>query len=81
MATIVLERAFEAPVTDEMIDGMKQKAEPCFEINAVTRVKTYITPDRLRFVCVFEAADVEAVRRAMDSAGMGYDDVWVATAF
>ena len=81
MASIVLERRFDTPVTEEMIEAMKAQTEPCLEINAVVRVKTYITPDRLRFVCVFEAADAEAVRRAMDSAGMSYDEVWPATVF
>lgn len=81
MASIILERRFSEPVTGEMIEAMKEKTEPCLEINAVTRVKTYITPDRLRFVCVFEAADAEAVRRAMDSAGMDYDEVWPAEVF
>jgi hypothetical protein len=81
MASIVLERRFDEPVTEEMIEAMKAKTEPCLEVNAVTRVKTYITPDRKRFVCVFEAADAEAVRRAFDSAGMGYDEVWPAQVF
>ncbi len=81
MPTIVLERTFDAPATDEMIAAMKERAEPCLEINAVTRIKTYVADDRLRFVCIFEAADVESVRRAMESAGMEFDSAWSAFAF
>jgi hypothetical protein len=81
MPKIVLERSFPEPVTDEMIDGMKEQAAACLEINAVTREITYISEDRLRFVCIFEAGDTESVRRAMDSAGMGYDAVWAAGTF
>jgi len=81
MAKVVLERSFEEPVTDEMIDGMKRTAESCLELNEVVREVTYLSADRKRFVCIFEAADIESVRRAMESAGMAYDDVFLATTF
>jgi hypothetical protein len=81
MAKIVLERSFDTPVTDEMIEGMKEQAAACLELNAVTREITYLSGDRKRFVCIFEASDTESVRRAMESAGMEFDTVWPATTF
>ncbi len=81
MATIVLEKAYDEPVTEEQIAAMRTATEACLDINDVTRVKTYVSTDRRRFVCIFEADDVEAVRRSMDSVKMPYERVWPATSF
>jgi hypothetical protein len=78
MATIVLEKVLDEPVSDEQVEGMRQQVEACLEINGAKRQRTILSADRTRFVCIFEADDTEAVRRTMDSAGMPYDRVWIA---
>jgi hypothetical protein len=81
MSLIVMERTSDAPVSDEQIEGMKKAAEACLEINDVVRKHTYLSADRRRFVCVFEARDVESVRRSLESAGIPYEHIWPATVF
>lgn len=81
MSTIVMVRAETEPVSDEQLEGMKQAAETCFEINDVLRKETYLSSDRKRFVCICEARDVESVRRALESAGISYDQLWAASVF
>jgi hypothetical protein len=82
MQTIVLERSQPEPATDEYIEGMRTKAEACFEINDVVRKATYVSADGKRFVCIFEARDLQSVQRSLESVGMDYEQLWIAgTAF
>ena len=78
METIILERQQSDPVTEEYLKNMQQAAEACFEINDVTRKMTYVSADGKRFVCVFEARDLESVRRSLETVGMDYAELWVA---
>lgn len=81
MSIVVMERLFEIPPTDEQLEKMMAATETCLEINGSTRLQTYASGDRKRFVCVFEGPDAEAVRRAVESAGVQYERLWSATVF
>lgn len=81
MSTVVMERRFAVPPTDSELERMKSATETCLEVNAATRLQTFASHDRKRFVCVFEGPDLEAVRRAIESAGVEYENLWVATVF
>jgi hypothetical protein len=81
MAIVVLERSVKEPATEEYVEGMRQAAETCFEINDVVRKATYLSEDRRRFVCIFEARDVESVRRSLETVGMDYEHLYAATFF
>lgn len=76
-----MERVFAVPPTDEELEAMKQRTEVCLEVNDATRVKTFASADRKRFICVFEGRDLESVRRAVESAGVEYERMWTATTF
>ncbi len=81
MRQVIMEKTFPEPASDELVDKMRQATEVCFEINDMRRVVTYASADRLRFICVMEARDLETARRALESAGMTYDRLWPATSF
>jgi hypothetical protein len=81
MALVLMEKTFEQPASDELIEQMRNATEACFEINDMKRQVTYASQDRLRFICVMEARDLETARRALESAGMSYDRLWPATSF
>lgn len=81
MSLILMEKTFSEPASDELVATMRQATEVCFEINDVVRKVTYASGDRLRFVCVMEARDLETARRALESAGMTYDRLYTATSF
>lgn len=81
MLDFVMEKSFAEPASDELIGKMRKATETCFEINDMTRKVTYASADRLRFICVMEARDLETARRALESAGMTYDRLWPATSF
>jgi len=81
MPLVIMEKTFPEPAPDALIEQMRQATEACFEINDMVRRVTYASADRLRFVCVMEARDLETARRALESAGMSYDRLWPATSF
>jgi hypothetical protein len=81
MSTVVMERIFKDPPTDEQLEEMKEATETCLEINASSRINTFANGDRSRFICVFEGPDLEAIRRAVESAGIEYETMWTATVF
>jgi hypothetical protein len=81
MSLVVMEKTFPEPASDQLVETMRQATEVCFEVNDVVRKVTYASSDRLRFVCVMEARDLETARRALESAGMTYDRLYTATSF
>ncbi len=81
MATVVMERLYDEPVPDDVFNAMNEKAQSCLDIAGVTRLQTLVSPDRRRFLCTFESVDLETVRRAIESAGITYQDMWVATVY
>ncbi|MDH5675846.1 MAG: hypothetical protein OEZ06_27230 [Myxococcales bacterium] len=81
MSLVIMEKTFEEPASDELVDMMRKATEACFEINDMERKVTYASADRLRFICVMEARDLETARRALESAGMTYDRLWPGSSF
>ena len=80
MATIILEHRFEGrPFDVERFEAAQRRNAPCFEIHGVQHTVSYVAPDGLRMICVFEAPDCEAVRRTARQLGYSYDRVWPAT--
>ena len=80
MATIVIEHRFERrPFDVERFSAAQRRSAPCFTLHGVRHVVSYVAPDGLRMICVFEAPDCEAVRRTARQLGYGYDSVWPAT--
>ena len=81
MSIVIMERTFETPPTDEELAKMMAATNTCLEINGSTRLHTYASGNRERFICVFEGPDAEAVRRAVESANVAYEKLWAATVF
>jgi hypothetical protein len=80
MATIVLEHRLEDRLFDvERFNAAQQSNAPCLTLHGVRHVVSYVAPDGLRMICVFEAPDCEAVRRTARHLGYRYDSVWLAT--
>ena len=79
MATVILEHHFEGRSFDvERFNTAQRQNAPCLAVHGVRHVVSYVTPDGLRMICVFEAPDCEAVRQAARQLGYHYDSVWSA---
>ncbi len=78
MAYLVMERTFEEPLTDEELDRMMTRLNPCLEQYDVRWIRSYLSSTRRRMICAFEAPDAEAVRIAYRTAGLPFESVWPA---
>lgn len=78
MPRMIVETAYEHPITDEQFDAKASKLEPCLEGHGVRWLRSYMSLDWKRRVCVFEAPDADAVRSSYRSAGVSFERVWPA---
>lgn len=79
MDCVVRELSIDRPITlDDIQDALRRMAL-CNDINEVTLRHSYLTRGGEKLICVFEAEDVEAVRRATRRLGFDPSGIWPAT--
>src|SRR5262245_26808174 len=78
MAFVILEKEFDPPLTEEAHDAEAEQLDPCLQVHGVRWIRSYLSSDRRRMICEFEAADAEALRGALRSAGVPFTRVWSA---
>lgn len=78
MEWVVVERDFPVPLSDEEIRRMHDEAQ-CVDLYRVTGIRSYLTPDRKRLVCIFQAPDAEAVRSFLRVNRSVRGSVWPCT--
>ena len=78
MAHIIVERSFPAPVTNQDLEATGKRQAECLDLYNVTWLRSFLSPDRRRMHCHFEAPDAESVRIVQEEAKARYDRVWVA---
>jgi hypothetical protein len=81
MARVVIEQTFEQPMPDDELAALAKRLDACLELRDGAWARSYLSSDRRRMVCEFEAPDAESVRDALRSAGVKFDRVWVAQMF
>jgi len=81
MKHFIVEHTFEPPLTDEEFNNMSARLQPCLQQQQIKLMRTYVSVDRSRGICVFEASDAETVRIAHRTANIEFDRVWVGEAF
>ncbi len=78
MVTLVVERTFDEPLTEESLAAVQERMAPCLGDYGVTWVRSYFSVDRRRMICHYEAPDAEAVRASNRAAEALFDQVWQA---
>jgi hypothetical protein len=78
MSVIVVERSFAEPVNVVELQEQENRHHGCLEMHGVVFLRTYVSSDSRRMICLYEAPDAEAVRRVNDVAQLAYDRVWAA---
>lgn len=81
MATLVLEQTFEKPVSPEELSDAAKKIDKCLEAYGARWMRSYLSKDRKRMICEFEAADAEQVRASYRNAGVEFENCWSADMF
>jgi hypothetical protein len=79
MELVVVERTFEEPVECKAILEGEKRARWCLELHNVRYVQSYLSADRRRMICIYEAPDAEAVRTVNSTAKVPFDRVWSAS--
>jgi hypothetical protein len=75
---IVIEQTFDPPLTDEEHGTIGKRIDRCAELRSARWMRSYLSADRKRMFCEFEAPDAESVRDAYRSAGVAFVGAWVA---
>ena len=81
MARIVVEQVFDPPMSEEDYAAFAKRLDPCLELRRGMWRRSYLSADRRRMTCEFEAPDADAVRDAMRSAGLKFERAWTAQVF
>jgi hypothetical protein len=75
---MIVETVYDPPATEEQMDATAAKLAPCLEGHDVRWVRSYVSTDRKRRICIFEAPDADSVRVSFRSAGVKFERVWPA---
>ena len=81
MAIVMMEQVFNPPLSDEEYRKLTSKLDLCLDQRDAIWVRSYISADKTRCVCEFEAPDAESVREAFRSAGAPFERIWSAELF
>jgi len=75
---VIVEQAFDPPLTDEEHARIGKRIDRCAELRNARWMRSYLSADRKRMVCEFQAPDVESVRDAYRTAGVEFVRAWGA---
>jgi len=81
MKYLIVEHRYKTPISDEEFNYMSARLAPCLQQHQIKLMRTYVSDDRSRGLCVFEAPDAESVRIAHRTANVDFDRVWMGRAF
>jgi len=81
MPRLIVEQTYDPPLTDEEYRRAAQRLDPCLDAHGARWMCSYLSHDRRRMICEFEAPDAESVRQSMRSADVAFDRVWTSEVF
>ena len=81
MARIIMEQVFEPPMSEEKYAELAKRLDPCLDTHGAAWRRSYVSTDRRRMTCEFEAADADSIRHAARSANVPFERVWAAECF
>jgi len=81
MPGVVVEQVFDPPLTDEEHGRIGKRIDTCAEMRGARWMRSYLSADRKRLVCEFDAPDAQSVRDAYRAAGVAFDRVWGAEVY
>ncbi|WP_083582027.1 DUF4242 domain-containing protein [Halomonas aestuarii] len=75
-ASVLVERTFPSPVSLAAIQAREDAGAACLKHHRVRFVRTFLSRDARRMLCLYQAPDAESVRIAQHQAGMPLERVW-----
>jgi hypothetical protein len=76
MAHFMVDKIFEQPLSDKEIELSFSQLTPCLNQYGVRWLQSFLSKDRKRMLCTFEAADAESLRMAHHIASVDYEKIW-----
>ena len=76
MELVLVERRFEQPIDFQDIQRQETAASWRLDTYNVRFLKTFLSKDRRRMLCLYEAPDAEAVRSAEKQARIPFEHAW-----
>jgi hypothetical protein len=81
MPYLLVDYDHDPPVSDEALAQMAKRLDPCLEARGIRHLRSWVSTDRKRGLCEFEAPDAESLREAYHSAQVKFLRVWGADLF
>ena len=81
MPYLIVEYAFDPPLTDDNLRTAFDALKPCLEVRGIRRLRSWLAEDRRRMICEYQAADAQTVREAYQSAKVAYAKIWPGQLF
>lgn len=81
MARVIIEQVFATPMSDEDFAELSHRIDPCMHVRNGAWRRSYVSIDRLRMTCEYDAPDAESVREACRAAGVAFERIWTAQVF
>ena len=78
MAIIVTEYRFRDPFDDEQLQAISRDLDPALARRDAAWRRSYMSSDKLRMICEFEAKDEDSVAAAHREEGVPYEAIWSA---
>jgi hypothetical protein len=75
-ANVIVERSFDEPCVLDELQAQEDSRQWCLDTHNVKFVRTLLSHDRKRMLCLYSGPDAEAVRAAQRESGMPMDRVW-----
>jgi hypothetical protein len=73
---VVVVHGFDTPADFGARQVLEDVDMGCFQLHRVRLLRSYLSNDRLRMVCLYQAPDAESVRIAQRRAGLPADRAW-----
>jgi hypothetical protein len=78
MATVVTEYRFRNPVSEEQLSAISRDLDPVLARLDASWQRSYVSDDRLRMICEFEAKNEKSVTDAHLEVSVPFEAVWSA---
>lgn len=79
MELVIVERTMKEAMTLEAVIAAQQQNRGCHDLRNVRHLRSYVSGDGRRIICIFEGPDAASVRDANEQAGAPFDRVWTGT--
>lgn len=76
MALVIVERAFDEPKTFAELQAQEERHKWCLEQYGVVFLRSYMSADGKRMICLYDGPDAESVRQVNRQAGLPFERVW-----